>query len=441
MRQVTRTPTQLPEQLPTETIYHYLPQDLPASLVCGPASARRLGRAPQQPVMGWRGLLLDSSRTFWTLDTVLEVLELMHRCGLNRLHWHLTDNSGWRLDVPGYPRLTAVAAQQPRHGFAEYTNVPAADLARYQERAPFLNNCGFYTRQDIARVIQRAGELGIEVIPEVDLPGHAEAAIKAYPELGNPSTVGMDLSAWPQASRPRVRNDLLWPCQQAFDFITAALHTVCELFPSPVIHVGGDECDVEYWESNPEARAWMEAHDVADGHALQQVFMRHARQVLASFGRRAGVWDEAVEAGLGADELVFGWREGTGVATAAASGHPWVFCDADLLYLNRVAEPDPRSDTARPVAMNGAISVEDILSLTTPADKGLLGIQASVWCEFITERTELYRQLFPRLLAVAAKAFWGGEVEAGRLRELVDEESQVLAAAGYGTALTPPRAS
>ncbi|WP_172120670.1 family 20 glycosylhydrolase [Actinomyces faecalis] len=418
--------------------YDYLPAGLPASLVNGAESARRLGRSRDESAMGWRGLLLDSSRTFWTVDTVLEVLELMHRYGFNRLHWHLTDNSGWRLDVPGYPRLTEVAAQQPRHGFAEYTNVPPRDLVRYQARAPFLNNCGFYTAQDVSRVVERAHELGIEVVPEIDLPGHAEATISAYPELGNPSTVGADLSGWPGARRARVRNDLLWPSQQAFDFITAALETVCDLFPSPVIHVGGDECDVEYWESNPQAQAWMAAHEVPDGHALQQVFMRRAHEVLASRGRRAGVWDEAVEAGLDGDELVFGWREGKGVSTAASSGHPWVFCDADLLYLNRVADPDPRHDTARPVTMNGAISVEDILGLPLPDDDRLQGIQAAAWCEFITDRAELHRQLFPRLLAVAAKAFWGQEAEPEELGELVRDESVVLAAAGYGTALAEP---
>ncbi|MCI7457150.1 family 20 glycosylhydrolase [Actinomyces urogenitalis] len=426
--------------LTSRVTYDYLPTGLPPSLVNGAASARLLGRDRHDPALPWRGLLLDSARTFWTVDAVLEVLELMHRYGFNRLHWHLTDNSGWRLDVPGYPRLTEVAAQQPRHGFAEYTNVPPQDLRRYQARAPFLNNCGFYTAQDVARVVERAAELGIEVVPEIDVPGHAEATIKAYPELGNPSTVGLDLSHWPGAGRARVRNDLLWPCEEAFDFITAALETVCDLFPSPIIHVGGDECDVEYWESNPEARAWMEAHGVPDGHALQQVFMRHARQVLASRGRRAGVWDEAVEAGLDGDELVFGWREGKGVSTARASGHPWVFCDADLLYLNRLADPDPRRDTARPVTMNGAISVEDILGLILPEDERLQGIQAAVWCEFITDRAELHRQLFPRLLAVAAKAFWGREADASVLRELVQRESVVLARAGYGTDLPQPTA-
>lgn len=407
---------------PAAPAMEYLPAWLPPSLVGGPSTTGIAGA----PAAQWRGLLLDSSRTFWTVDTILELFEIMHRYGFNRLHWHLTDNSGWRLAVPGYPRIMDVAAQQPRHLCEAYTNVPMDDLQRYQARAPFMNNRGFYTREDVKRIVERASELGIEVMPEIDLPGHAAALIAAYPEFGNPSTVGMDLSDWPGAGQPVVRNDLLWPGEETFAFMEAALTEVCVLFPSRVIHIGGDECDVEYWESNPEAQAWMQDHEIADGRGLHRAMMDRAREVLAAHGRTAGVWDEAVEVGLGEDDVVFAWRDHVGVPTAVSSGHPWVLCDAEKLYLNRLADPDLRPDSISPVVMNGAISVQDIAGIDWPAGEECLGIQASVWCEFVTERAELYRLLFPRLLAVAAKAHWGNKLSVKELQVLVEQEFEAL---------------
>ena len=397
-------------------------RELPEPLVPGPAP-----QGVQAPQAGWRGLLLDSARNFWTVDTVLEVLDLMARYGFNRLHWHLTDNCSWRIAVPGYPLLTKVSSRLPRPGYAEYTNVDPGCLEEYQERAPHLNNAGFYDEDDLRKVVSHAQELGIEVIPEIDLPGHMEAALRAYPELGNPELSDLGDGPWPVRNGTVWRNNLLWPGQESFDFITKVLETVCDIFPSPVVHLGGDECDDIYWAESPTARKWMEEHDVAGPRELQGVFMSLARRVLAERGRVAGVWDEAVSSGLGVGDVVFGWRDEVGPVTAAGSGNPWVLCDAASLYFNRTQG----AANSGAIGMLPPVPLEKVAALKLPESPNCLGVQASVWCEFVTSREELLELLLPRLLAVATRAWWGDALSSQEVMQRVQEEYQVLAAHGY----------
>lgn len=375
-----------------------------------------------EPVFAWRGILLDSARTMWAVETILELLELMARYRFNRLHWHLTDNCGWRLPVPGYPRLVEISAQLPRMAFDEYGNVDPQKLAQYQNRARFLNNSGFYSYDNIAEIVEKATELGIEIVPEIDLPGHMEAVILAYPDLGNPL-----FHTLPKEINGKVlRNNLLWPNEQSFEFIEASLTKVAELFPSSIVHIGGDECDFEFWEQNPEGQQWMMENDITSGKEIQGLFMQKARKILAYHGKKVGVWDEAVATNLFGDEIVFAWQEEKGVPNALASAHPWVFCDANYLYLNRLAG----AANTEPIGMYGVITPEIILEMQIPKSEKLLGIQASAWCEFIPGREELYYQLFPRLLAAAERAWCGNQVDPKEAIQRVNAEYQILKQSG-----------
>lgn len=345
--------------------------------------------APATPAHAWRGLLLDSARTRWSVEQICEVLDLMARYRLNRLHWHLTDDAGWRFAVPGYPRLTELADTLPRQRFENYDDVDPGKRDEINRRAETMQLGGWYTDADIATVLAHAAERGIQVMPEVDLPGHMAAVIRAYPELGNPAYADQDPSEWG-------RNDLLWPGEATDAFLRAALERVTELFDSPVVHVGGDECAYELWE----------ADGVPDAHALQGRFTAFARDVLAERGRSLAGWDELAQTPRHGDELLFAWQEGIGVEAVQRAGSAWIYVDNGYFYLNRLAGPV----ATEPPGLDGHITVRDVLEAPVPHhDERLQGVEAAVWCEFIIDREALLYHLFPRLLAFAEVAWSGAE--------------------------------
>ncbi|WP_050749171.1 family 20 glycosylhydrolase [Schaalia dentiphila] len=380
-----------------------------------------------KPTYAWRGLLIDSSRTFWHTDTMRTVISLMARYGLNTLHWHLTDDAGWRFPLPEYPALTTTGATMPREPYSWYDNVDADRRQETWQAASTNSTRGFYSAEDIRSLVSFAHERGITIVPEVDIPGHMAAAIYAYPELGCPRLAGC---------RPRTRqwrNDMLWPSQESFRFVEAALSRVCELFDSPVIHVGGDECRWEEWEADEALMERMHDQDVTNGADIQRLFLSHCAAVLATFGRRLAGWDEIVGmAGkdLPTDALVLGWREnGLGARDARASGRQWVQCDADLLYLNRLAG----AIEEEPTGMNGIITPQRISEELPSLLNGerLIGVQAAAWSEFLTTPDLLFYHLFPRLLIVAEVA-WHGEAALpwSEITPLVEEEIMTLQSAG-----------
>ncbi|WP_195839860.1 family 20 glycosylhydrolase [Cutibacterium porci] len=387
------------------------------SLVTGPEAAKRLG-IEDCAAYPWRGYLLDSSRTFWPVDTIIDLLALLHRYHFTRLHWHLTDNSGWRIPVKGYPRVAEVASSRRRMDFDEYTNVDRDRLAMYQHEWSGKDNSGCYTAQDIQRVLEVAEGYGIEVMPEVDLPGHAEAIIFAYPELGNPEIAAGTARLGDLVAGKPLRNNLLWPSSEAFEFVDAVVDSVCDLFPASVIHIGGDECDMEFWNGSTYAREWMKDHGVRDGAGIQKAFTDVARRRLNERGRSCAVWDEAVATELRENDVVCAWREHQGVDVARKSGNPWVFYDADYLYLNR----EPFEGFTEALGMEPPVPVDRILDLQFPTDPQMVGVNVSLWCEFIPVVEDATRLLFPRILAAAARAYWGNSVSRDDLEPLVYEE-------------------
>lgn len=376
-------------------------------------------QGPALPTHEWRGLLLDSARTFWSVSEVCEILDLMARYRLNRLHWHLTDDAAWRFEVPGYDRVVEVGAHLPREPFTWYSNVDPAKREAVIADAPEGSTSGWYTDGDIAHVVNHATQLGIRVMPEMDLPGHMAAVIKAYPQLGDPALADLPPEEWTH------RNDLLWPGDASEAFLRAALDKVCDLFPFPVVHIGGDECDYRVWEADGALMHRMAAEGVADARALQGRFTDLARDTLSAHGRSMAAWDEVTETPCNGDELIFGWREDVGVPAAQGSGNPWIFADADVLYLNRLGGPVP----TEPAGMYGTISVRDILDIDVPDDDQLRGIQAAAWCEFMPDRAALHYHLFPRLLAVAELA-WCGTVDESDFADRLGEEAGWLADQG-----------
>jgi hexosaminidase len=333
------------------------------------------GTITDGPAFPWRGLLLDSGRHFRPVDEVLRVLDRLALYKLNLLHWHLTEDQGWRLEVPGLPRLTEVGAWRldqrgDRHG-------------------------GFYTAADVRRVLDYAANRGITVVPEIEMPGHSQAALAAYPELsctGGPFAVQSQWGVFPDIYC--AGND------DVFAFLEQVLSHVLELFPSPFIHVGGDEAPRERWRACPRCQQRLRDEGLQGEHELQSWFIRRMGHWLAARGRRLVGWDEILDGGLAGTmpgAVVQSWRGYDGARAAIAAGHDTVVSPTSHCYLDY----DPGAlDLAQ------VVSFDPVPPGTHPLEAlRVLGGAANLWTEYVPDWRAVDRQLFPRLPAVA-EALW-----------------------------------
>lgn len=404
-------------------------QSLPKPLV-GPVEGRN-------QKCEWRGLMIDSARTRFEPETIIKVLELASRYGFNKFHWHLTNDAGWRFHVPEYPLLTEVSAYLPRNSFDDYTNLYDDTLAKALEQTPHKWSNGYYTDEEIRRTGSKAEELGIEIIPEVDLPGHMMAAIRAYPRLGRPEGLPLPEGSMREHMWWPARNDLLWPTDEAAQFIRTILNRIMDLLPSRWIHVGGDECAYKQWESDPNIDSWLERRDVDKVESLQNWFMEIAKEEVRGRGRQLVAWDEVAEISDDPEILIIAWDEDRAEARMDKVQNPLVCADARFLYLNRV---DPNSEVPQKGMLPG-ISVDQILTAPLPmvSKQQAKGIQTCLWSEFILDESDLMSMMFPRFLAVAER-IWNPDSElAGGLtsekilndaKKRVAEEYRVLQESG-----------
>ncbi|WP_045728054.1 family 20 glycosylhydrolase [Xanthomonas sp. GPE 39] len=341
------------------------------------------------PRFGWRGLLLDVARHFHGPDTVKHVIDAMAQHKLNVLHLHLTDDQGWRIEIKRYPKLTTVGAWRTPPGAGTH------DLPnRYG---------GFYTQDQIRDLVAYAADRHITIVPELDMPGHAQAAVAAYPEL-----VGVT------RQRPKVSVDwgvnpyLFNTNAKSMTFIQNVLDEVLPLFPSTYIHIGGDEAVKDQWEHSPAVRAQMRKLGVKDAHAMQGWFNAQLADYLTKHNRRLIGWDEILEGGLPASASVMSWRGVEGAVAAAKQGHDVVLAPAGWMYMDNLQST--RNDEP-----NGRLSVlplEKVYSfdpvpaaLSADEGKHVLGTQAALWTEYIPSAWHVDHALFPRLSA-AAEAAW-----------------------------------
>ncbi|MFF9144024.1 beta-N-acetylhexosaminidase [Streptomyces sp. NPDC014861] len=352
--------------------------------------------AADRPRFGWRGLLLDVARHFTAKEDVLRLLDLMAAHKLNVFHFHLTDDQGWRIEIERYPRLTEVGSWRAR--------------SKWGHRAsPLWNDTphgGFYTQDDIREIVAYAAERHITVVPEIDLPGHSQAAIAAYPRLGNTDVV--DTSALTPWDSWGVNPNVLAPTEEVLRFYEGVFEEVLELFPSTFVHVGGDECPKDQWKESPAAQARIQELGVGDEDGLQSWFIRHFDRWLADRGRRLIGWDEILEGGLAEGAAVSSWRGYGGGIAAAEAGHDVVMCPEQQVYL------DHRQDAGadEPVPIGFVRTLEDVYrfepvppGLSGAAARHVLGTQANVWTEVMENRARVDYQVFPRLAAFAEVAW------------------------------------
>ncbi|MFF3405722.1 beta-N-acetylhexosaminidase [Streptomyces sp. NPDC002742] len=357
------------------------------------------------PRFRWRGLMLDVSRHFMPKEGVLRYLDLLAAHKLNVFHFHLTDDQGWRVQIKRYPRLTEVGSWRARTKFGHR----ASPL--WEEKP----HGGFYTQDDIREIVAYAAERHIAVVPEIDIPGHSQAAIAAYPELGNTDVIDTtSLTVWDNWG---VSQNVLAPTDNTLRFYEGVFEELLDLFPadparfpefSGFFHIGGDECAKDQWKRSATAQARIRELGLADEDELQSWFIRHFDNWLSARGRRLIGWDEILEGGLAPGAAVSSWRGYQGGVTAARAGHDVVMCPEQHVYLDyrQAAGED------EPVPIAYVRTLEDVYrfepvppQLSEAEARHVLGTQANVWTEVMEDHTRVDYQAFPRLAAFAEVAW------------------------------------
>ncbi|MFI7398930.1 beta-N-acetylhexosaminidase [Streptomyces sp. NPDC049541] len=353
------------------------------------------------PRFRWRGLMLDVARHFMPKEGVLRHLDLMAAHKLNVFHFHLTDDQGWRVEIKRYPRLTEIGSWRGRTKFGHR----ASPL--WEEKP----HGGFYTQDDIREIVSYAAERHITVVPEIDVPGHSQAAIAAYPELGNTdvitasSTGDTALSVWDDWG---ISANVLAPTDNTLRFYEGVFEELLALFPSEFVHVGGDECLKDQWRHSPAAQARIKELGLADEDGLQAWFIGHFDKWLTARGRRLIGWDEILEGGLAPGAAVSSWRGYQGGVAAARAGHDVVMCPEQYVYLDhrQAAGED------EPVPIGYVRTLEDVYrfepvppELTSAQAEHVLGTQANVWTEVMEDPARVDYQTYPRLSAFSEVAW------------------------------------
>lgn len=338
-----------------------------------------------RPRFGWRGLMLDSARHFQSPAFIRKLIDWMAASKLNRLHWHLVDDQGWRLPVPKYPRLTEVSAwRRP----ATAPGAPALPAVG-----------GFYTAEEIRGIVAYATARGITIVPEIEMPGHALAAIRAYPRLGTGVPIPPGTEAhW--GVFPWLYNT----DEATFAFLEDVLAETMRLFPSPWIHVGGDEAVKDQWRASPAIQAQIRRLGLKDENALQGWFMARIGRFLAAHGRRLIGWDEILEGGVPANATITSWRGVDGAVKAAKLGHDAILSPDPTLYLNSRQGTGP----GEPPGRGNMIALADVLAfdpvpagLSAAERRHILGLQGNLWTEHVRTEDRAAWMLFPRAAAVA----------------------------------------
>ncbi|GAA4673470.1 beta-N-acetylhexosaminidase [Frondihabitans cladoniiphilus] len=348
-----------------------------------------------RPRFGWRGAMLDVSRHFLPKREVLRFLDLMALHKLNVLHWHLADDQGWRIQIQRYPRLTEVGS------WRRESQVGSGPDATWDGRP----HGGFFSQDDIREVVAYAAARHIAVVPEIDVPGHSQAAIAAYPELGvtgRPLEVG---TVW------GIIDDVLNMEESTLDFYRNVFDEVMDLFPGTWIGVGGDECPRDQWRDDARTQELMRERGMTDEAELQTWFIRGLDDHITARGRRLFGWDEILEGELAPGATVASWRGMTGAVTAAKRGHDVVACPDDQVYLDYRQSEDPREPipVSIPLTLADVYAFEPVPASLTDAEAAhVLGGQANVWSEHIDSPRTLDYLVFPRLAAVA-EALWSGK--------------------------------
>lgn len=381
-----------------------LKQMLPAAIYGGkPAKADWVlpcATILDQPRFGYRGMHLDPCRHFFTIEETKKYIDIMTAYKLNRFHWHLTEDQGWRMEVKAYPKLQEISAW--RNGTVVKKDWSSNDGIRHG---------GYYTQEEMKEIVEYAAERGITVIPEIDLPGHMVAALAAYPELG---CTGGPYEVW---TRWGVSKDILCAGNdEIFTFLEGVFSELVDIFPSEYIHIGGDECfggDAEPgrpdpWDVCPKCAARMRQLGIKKGpeakHLLQSYVMDRVQKFLESKGRKIIGWDEILQGKLSEGATVMSWRGVEGGIEAAAKGFDAIMTPSGFVYFDYYQSQERDKE---PFGIGGFLPIEKVYSyepfdgMAPGAEDHILGVQANLWTEYIPTPEHLEYMLLPRLCALS----------------------------------------
>jgi len=361
-------------------------QLLQQGLTTGSLSCLTISDHPRFP---WRGMHLDVCRHFFPVEFVKKYIDLLARYKMNSFHWHLTEDQGWRMEIKSHPNLTEVGAWRKGSQVGPYSR-------REYDSIPYG---GFYTQDEIREVVAYAAARHINVVPEIELPGHAMAALAAYPHLGCTGGPYEVQKGW------GVFEDVFCAGNDSvFDLLEDVLSEVMELFPSPYIHIGGDECPKEAWKTCAKCQARKKSAGLKDEHELQSWFIQRIEKFVNAKGRKIIGWDEILEGGLAPNATVMSWQGIEGGIAAARSGHYAVMSPGSHCYFDHY-QGDPANE---PLAIGGYTTVQKVYSYEPiPAElkpeehKYILGAQGNVWTEYILTPEHVEYMAVPRMLALA----------------------------------------
>ncbi|KUY31680.1 family 20 glycosylhydrolase [Elizabethkingia ursingii] len=340
-----------------------------------------------QPRFSYRGLHLDVSRHFYPFSFLKKYIDLMALYKFNNFHWHLTDGAGWRLEVKKYPELTNMAAWRTHANWKDWWQ----NGRQYTEQGSPNASGGFYTQKEAKELVKYAADRGINIIPEIEMPGHSEEVLAVYPELSC-------------SGKPYTQSEFCIGNPKTFEFLQNVIDEVLEIFPSKYIHIGGDEADKKHWASCPKDQALMKKEGLKSVDELQSYAIRKMDQYLQSKGRKLMGWDEILDGGLTPGATVMSWRGESGGIAAANAGHDVIMTPGEFLYFDSY-QTDPRT---QPEAIGGYLPLDKVYSynpvpavLKEEKAKHVLGAQANLWAEYIPTTEHVEYMVFPRALALA----------------------------------------
>jgi hexosaminidase len=388
-----------------QTLVELLPPEIEGKTVAQADWTIPAVRITDYPRFGWRGLMLDVSRNFFTKDQVKTYIDQAARFKFNTLHWHLTDDHGWRIEIKSLPKLTQIGAWRvPRVGhFGERTPPRPGEAA---------TEGGFYTQADVAEIVKYAQERFVTIVPEIDVPGHSMAAIAAYPELScrkDKSTYvdpGTDFSEWyPNGTfRMLIENTLNPSDENVYTFLDKVLTEVAALFPAPYIHVGGDECYTGYWKNDRGCQELMKKLNTRHVEDLQGYFLGRVEKIVKAKGKKVIGWDEILEGGISPEAALMSWRSIKGGIEAAKLGHDVVMTPSQFVYLD-YCQGDPTVDP--PIYAN--LRLRQCYRFE-PVPEGvdaryILGGQGNLWTEQVPTLRHAQYMTWPRSWALA-EVYW-----------------------------------
>ena len=342
------------------------------------------------PQFEYRGMHLDVGRHFFSVDFIKKYINLMAMLKMNTFHWHLTEDQGWRIEIKKYPKLQEIAAYRNETLIGHNNDQPQIfDGKKYG---------GFYTQEEVKDIVKYASERQITVIPEIEMPGHSQAAIAAYPELG---CTGKQIDA---ATKWGIFEDIYCTKESTFKFLEDVIDEVVELFPGKYIHIGGDEAPKKRWEKCAHCQELIKTAGLKDEHGLQSYFITRMEKYINSKGKQIIGWDEILEGGLAPNATVMSWRGTNGAVAAAKEKHHVILIPGSHCYFDHYQSDNENE----PLAISGFLPLEKVYSfnpipeeLTKEEAKYVLGAQGNVWTEYITTPEQVEYMVFPRAIALA----------------------------------------